>query len=544
MAHVVRSPCDEGVIRSAPDTGSSAPRLAPWILAAAILGSSMVFLDANVVNVALPALQADLHANVAQVQWVFEAYLLFLAALILVGGSLGDHFGRRRIFVAGTIVFAIASLAAGLSLRAEQVIAARAIQGVGGALLTPGSLAIISASFGQEQRGRAIGTWSGFTAIASAAGPPLGGFLVDHASWRWVFFINLPLAAIVVGIAVWRVPESRGGTSAGLDWAGALASTLGLGGITFALIESTTRAPTDPIVVTALALGLASLAGFVVVEAKSPTPMMPIALFRSRTLTGANTLTFLLYGALSGALFFLPFDLIQVQGYSATAAGASFVPYVVLMSLLSRWSGGLATRYGPRLPLVMGCLLAAAGFALFARPGIGGSYWWTFFPATVVLGLGLAVTVAPLSTVVMNAVDVRYAGLASGINNAVSRVAGLLAIAVMSGLLLVAFSRALDARLASIPLTTATRQALDSQRVRLAAMTVPAGVSPATRAHIQRSIEESFVTGFRLVSLIAAGLALASAGCAWLTIETTGWPPEGRVFRSRPPGAPASTPHQ
>ncbi len=479
----------------------------------------MVFIDGTVVNVALPALQADLRANVAAVQWVFEAYALSLAALVLVGGSAGDRFGRRRIFVLGTALFAIASLACGLSARVEQVIIARAVQGVGGALLTPASLAMISASFSPEQRGRAIGTWSAATAIASAIGPVLGGFLVDHASWRWVFFINLPLAGILVGITRWRVPESRGAGAARLDWLGALTGTIGLAGIVFGLIESTTLGFRQALVIGSFAAGLIFLAGFVMVEAKTDAPMMPLGLFASRTFSGANLLTLLLYAALSGALFFVPFDLIQVQGYSATAAGASFAPYVLLMSLLSRWSGGLVSRYGTKVPLVIGPIIAAIGFALLAVPGVGGSYWVTFFPASTVLGLGLAISVAPLSTAVMGGVEVRHAGLASGINNAVARVAGLLAIAVMSVILLLAFSSALEGRLAPLHLPPSEHQAVDAQRVQLAGGAVPAGLPKEEAAAIRRAIQESFVTGFRVVSLTAAGLALAGGVIAWLMIE-------------------------
>lgn len=519
MAQILKPPCDEGIIRSGAEVTPCPAQVGRWVLGATILGSSMVFIDGTVVNVALPAVQADLHANAADVQWVFEAYALFLAALLLVGGSLGDRVGRRRVFAAGTALFAIASLACGLSLRVEQVIVARAIQGIGGALLTPGSLAIISASFSQQQRGRAIGTWSGFTAITSALGPVLGGFLVDHASWRWVFFINLPVALIVLGITFWRVPETRDLEAAKLDWPGAFACTLGLGGVVFGLIESTTLGWTHPVVLATATAGVAFFIAFVMIEARSPAPMMPIGLFRSRTFSGANILTLLLYAALTGALFFVPFDLIQVQGYSATAAGASFVPYIVIMFLLSRWSGGLVTRYGAKLPLVIGPIVAAIGFVLFAVPGIGGSYWTTFFPAAVVLGLGLAVSVAPLSTAVMGAVDVGHVGLASGINNAVARIAGLLAIAVMGVVLLFAFSRALDTRLVPVHLSSPARQVLDAQRVQLAAMPVPSGVSAAVGVEIRRAIDESFVAGFRLVSLLAAGLALASALSAWLMVE-------------------------
>lgn len=523
MAHIVKPPCDEGVIQSAPECFSVARNIGPWVLVATILGSSMAFIDGTVVNVALPVLQTDLHATVADVQWVVESYSLFLAALILVGGSLGDSFGRRRIYAIGIALFVAASVLCGFAPNVTFLIVARAVQGIGGALLVPGSLAIISASFAKDQRGRAIGTWSGFTAITSVLGPVLGGALVQYASWRWVFFINVPIAAITLGILFWRVPESRDEENkARLDWWGALLATLGLGAIVYGLIESSNLGLGNPLVIYALILGVVALIAFLFVEARSSAPMLPLSLFRSKTFSGANLLTFLLYAALGGALFFLPFNLIRVQGYTPTAAGAANLPFIIIMFALSRWSGGLVSRYGAKLPLIVGPLIAACGFALFAVPGIGGSYWTTFFPAVVVLGLGMAISVAPLTTTVMGAVDVQRAGIASGVNNAVSRAAGLIAIAVLGIVILSVFESSLDSHLAALHLAPAPQQMIETQRTRLVGITIPAGVSNSLHAALEQAIDESFVAGFRVVMLIGAALAAVSALSALLLIEGKG----------------------
>jgi EmrB/QacA subfamily drug resistance transporter len=518
-----KPPCDDGVIRSAPNSKAPQRHLEPWILATTILGSSMAFIDGTVVNVALPVLQRQLHATSGDVQWIVEAYSLFLSALILVGGSLGDHFGRKRIFGLGVFLFAASSMWCGFAPDVPQLILARSIQGIGGALLVPGSLAIISASFSPDKRGRAIGTWSGFTSITSAIGPVLGGWLVQYASWRWVFFINVPLAVIVLVLLFWRVPESRDEAVAKrLDWPGVFLATLGLGAIVYGLIQAGQSSLGAPIVLAALAVGIAALALFVVVEARSQAPMLPPSLFRSRTFSGANLLTLFLYAALGGALFFFPFNLIQVQGYDPTAAGAALLPFILLMFTLSRWSGGLVARYGAKLPLVIGPIIVAVGFALFAVPGLGsgqGNYWTTYFPAVVVLGLGMAISVAPLTTAVMGAVDSQRAGIASGVNNAVSRTAGLLAIAVLGIVMLGIFSSSLDNRLSSLNITSGVHQQIDAQKVKLGAISIPSTVSHGEAVSLERAIDEAFVDGFRIVMLCASGLALASSLSAAFLIE-------------------------
>jgi len=526
MPNVIKDPCDEAVILSRKSSAPCAKGQERWILAATILASSMAFIDGTVVSVALPSLQQSLQATAIGVQWVVEAYSLFLSALLLVGGSLGDHYGRKRIFLIGVSIFAIASAWCGIAPDINQLILARAVQGVGGALLVPGSLAIISASFSEEKRGKAIGTWSGFSAITTAIGPVLGGWLVEHVSWRAVFYLNLPIAAAVVLISLWHVPESRDRETTGrIDMKGAVLATIGLGGVVYGLIESSRAGFFEWRVLVAIAAGLLSLAAFVFVEANVKSPMLPLKLFRSRNFSGTNILTMLLYFALSGALFFLTLNLIQVQGFAPTAAGAALLPFVLLMFALSRWSGGLIARFGPRLPLLVGPTIAAAGFALFSIPGTGAGYWSGFFPGVVVLGLGMAISVAPLTTTIMSSVPQSQAGVASGINNAVSRTAGLLAIAVLGVVMLQVFSRELDHRLAQIDVPQSTRAAIYDQRIKLGGIEVdgalarPSGRASDGQEAIKQAIKDSFVSGFRTIMLIAAAMALASTFSTWLLIE-------------------------
>jgi EmrB/QacA subfamily drug resistance transporter len=520
MATIVGQPCDEGVIRSRVAAAPCSKGSERWVLATTILGSSMAFIDGTVVNVALPALQANLNATVVDVQWVVEAYALFLAALLLVGGSLGDYYGRRRVFCIGVVVFALASVWCGLASTVRQLTLARAVQGVGGALLIPGSLAILSASFEEKRRGWAIGVWSGWTAITTAIGPVLGGWLIEHVSWRAVFFINVPVAALVLMLALRYVPESRDeARQGGLDWWGAGLVTIGLGAIVYGLIESSRLGFGNAKVLIALIGGGVASVVFILVEKKKRNAMLPLDLFRSRNFSGANLMTLFLYTALVGTLFFLPLNLIQVQGYRPTQAGAAVLPFVLIVFSLSRWSGGLVTRYGSRLPLVVGPAIAALGFLLFSLPGVGGSYWMTFFPAVMVLGFGMALSVAPLTTTVMNAVGKERAGVASGINNAVSRTAGLLAIAALGLVMLQVFNSGLDRRLSALALAHEARHALDQERIKLAGAEVPGGLEPEMRVAIKRALDESFVDGFRRVMVVAAGLALVSSFVAAVIIE-------------------------
>jgi len=484
MLGVQRPPCDEGVIRGQPRASTARGAHPGRALAASVLGSSIAFIDGSVVNVALPTLQREMAAGLAAMQWVVNAYLLMLGALVLVGGVLGDRLGQRTVFTWGLVVFTLASVVCGLAPQAGVLIAARAAQGIGAALLVPSSLAIIAAVYPEAERGKAIGIWAAAGAITTAIGPVLGGWLVDAVSWRAIFFINAPLAIAAVMLAHSAVPNQRNGGAERLDWPGAILAIAGLALLTWALIAWPDRASNAIVVGTALALGIAALVLFVVVEARSHAPMVPLKLFRSRDFFGANLVTLLLYFALGGALFFLPFNLIRAHGYSATAAGASLLPFSILMGALSPTAGALATRFGARLMLTVGPAVAALGLALLAIGAATADYWRGTFPAIAVLGLGMTIAVAPLTSTVMGAVPAAQAGVASGINNAIARMASLLAVAVL-GLLF--------------------------------------------RAPVDASTPAGTVAGFRAVAAGAALGALAAAGCALAIIRS----PRGRNRRVR-----------
>ncbi len=500
-------------------TASAGRQVERWVLVASILGSSMAFIDGTVVNVALPALQQALGATATEVQWVVESYALVMAALLLLGGALGDKLGRRRVFALGAGLFATASFACALAPDIEWLILGRAVQGLGGALLVPGSLALIGACVPPERRGRAIGRWSAVSAGAAGIGPLLGGWLIQEGSWRAIFWLNLPLAALTLFTTLKYVPETRDPGARRLDLPGASLVTLGLGGLVFGLLEAPRFGFGHPLILAGLGGGALLLIGFLAVEARSTHPMVPLGLFRSRTFRGANLLTLLLYAALGGALYFLPFDLIQVHHYSPAAAGAALMPLIVLISVLSGWAGRLIDRYGARGPLIVGPLVAALGFALLALPGTGGDYWSTFFPGITVLGLGMAVTVAPLTTTVMGAVEAEHSGLASGINNAVSRTASLLSIAVFGIVAYQRFNQALGQRLTAMGISPEVQQLLADERKKLAAAEAPPSLPPGLRSAVRAAIESSFVDAFRLVMLLSAALALGGSVCAWLLIR-------------------------
>ena len=494
----------------------SSSRSHSWTLAAAILGSCMAFIDGTVVNIAIPVLQRSMGATVSDTQWIVDAYLLVLSSLMLAGGSIGDHLGRRKVFAIGIAIFAVASALCGAAANPQQLIAARAFQGLGAALLVPGSLALITATFPANERGRAIGTWSSLTSLAIIAGPLFGGWLVQAVSWRAVFYINVPIAALTLLIVWYSMSPDKTSKDAGrIDWGGTILVTTALASLTFGMIEAPSRGMRSSLVIGSLLLGTIAFVAFIALERRVENPIMPLTLFRSRAFSGANLLTLLLYAALSTVTFLMPFNLIQVQHYSPSQAGAAFLPFVATMSILSRWTGGLADRFGPRLPLIAGPLLAGCGFLLMALPSIGGSYWTTFFPAVLILGLGMATTVAPLTTTVMTSFgEEKHAGAASGINNTVARAAGLLSIALFGALSTMIFARTLDAHLASAGASPALRQAMASQRLLLAEAKAPKTLDAATRARVTAAVDQAFVRAFRISMLAAAALAAASAAGA------------------------------
>jgi EmrB/QacA subfamily drug resistance transporter len=503
------------------ETAASNP--GPWVLTSTILASSMAFIDGSALNVALPAVQTGLHASGVQLLWVVNAYLLMLASLIPVGGSLGDVLGRRRIFAIGIALFVVASLVCGIAPSSGFLIGARLIQGAGSALMIPGSLSIITAFYSPDKRGRAIGTWAAATTIVTVAGPILGGVLAGAGLWRVVFLINLPLGIAALLVLLTKVPESRDERSSGrIDFLGAALLAAGLSGLTYGFISAPDDGFGDPRVIVALAVGVLALAAFIVVESRIGYPMIPLGLFFSRTFSGVNLLTFGLYGALSAGTFFLSLNLVQAQSYSMAVAGFAFTPFALILTALSRWAGGLVDRGGPRLPLVIGPAIAGVAFFVWAFSGLSNGparYWVTFFPGIVLLGIGMGITVAPLTTAVMSSVASHFAGTASGINNAVSRTAGVLVIAVVGALALFLFSNALQARTSPIDLSGPARGALAAEASRLGAAIVPPEVAPEKSAAVQTAIRMAFVDTFKVVMLICAVLSWVGAALAGVFVE-------------------------
>ena len=499
------------------------PKQGRWVLFSTILASSMAFIDASALNVALPALQDDLQANGAQLLWIVNAYLLMLAALILVSGSLGDKLGRKKVFMAGISVFSLASLGCGLTPSVEFLLWARALQGIGGAMMIPGSLAIITAAFDPEHRGQAIGSWAAATTMVTIAGPVLGGFLADAGLWRGVFLINLPIGLTALLVLCLKVPESQNqAASPRIDYVGAGLTTVGLMGLTYSFISLPELGLADPRVYIALIGGIVALVSCLIFEARIQYPMLPLHFFQSRTFSGTNLLTLFLYGALNAGTFFLCLNLIQAQGYSQSIAGLADMPFALLLAGMSPWAGSLADHYGPRVPLIIGPTLAGVGFLLLARVGLTHGpeeYWTTFFPGILVFGLGMAITVTPLTTAVMSSAPTHYAGTASGINNAVARTAGALAIAMVGSIALMTFSSELAHQTVDLHLSTKVQTALHAGASQFGHVIDLPKLSPEMADAIETAVKLAFVNTFQRVMLICAGLAWLSAVMAALLIE-------------------------
>ena len=495
-----------------------------WVLLATILASSMAFIDGTALNVALDALQKDLQATGADLLWVVNAYLLSVASLILLGGSLGDRFGRKRIFRLGILIFTISSMVCGLSPNIQILILARAVQGIGGALMVPGSLAIISATFAKDRVGQAIGTWSSFSTITTIGGPILGGILASHGLWRVVFFINVPLAVVAL-YSLTKVPETRDASApARLDYLGTVLVALGLAALTYGAIDlgRNNGIAESPVPLLFLAGGLIAVVAFVIVEARSPNPMVKLSLFGSRTFSGTNLMTLFLYGGLLGATVFLPLNLIQVQGYEAQVAGFTFLPFTLLLAIMSPFMGRVVDRIGPRIPLIVGPAIVGIGFIILSLPGVTAgpnAFWTTYLPGIIGLGIGMGITVAPLTTAVMGAVSSNQAGIASGINNAMARSAQVLAVALLGAVALSTFSTALAARTSTFALPEAAQQALNLEASKLGNAHVPDTLDADTQVNIKQAIQLAFVDTFRRICYIAAVLAWISALISAVLIE-------------------------
>jgi len=484
-----------------------------WTLVATILASGVVFLDSTVVNLALPSIDRQLDAGLSGLQWIVDGYLVTLAALLILGGSLGDRHGRRRVMLIGLVGFGLASLACGLAPSLPWLVGARLVQGVAGALMVPGSLAILRATFPEgEARGKAIGQWSGWSGITTVVGPLLGGWLVDALSWRWIFFINVPIIALTVLILARRVPESRDTTPAAPDWLGAATITLALGGIAYGLIEGPVAGWDSPLVVGGLVAGVVALALFLLVEARVRQPMVPLSLFRSRNFSAANLTTLGVYFGLYGATFFLVIYLQNIMGYSALIAGLALAPISVMLLLFSPFLGRFAGRYGPRFFMAAGGLLCALGLLAFTQLEPGSSYWTGLLPPLLIFGLGLCSTVAPLTNTVVSSVPDRHSGLAAAFNNAVSRVAALLAIALLGVVVSVAFSSALEQRTAGLPLSAEERASLAQD---------PTGAADVAGlpAAVERAVDDSYTAAFRRAMLVAALAAALGGGVAVVAVR-------------------------
>jgi EmrB/QacA subfamily drug resistance transporter len=496
-----------------------------WIMVSAILASAMAFIDATALNVVLPALQQSLNASGADLFWILNAYLLMLASLILIGGSLGDKLGRKKIFMAGILIFITGSAACGLSSSVLLLIAFRIVQGIGGALMIPGSLSLISSSINEKERGKAIGTWSAFTTVVTMGGPVLGGALADAGLWRYIFFINVPIGIIALLMLAFKVKESKDEDSDhAIDYPGAITIALGLALITFGFLRIPAVGLHNWQAYGSLALGMVLLIAFIIIQAKSKHQMMPLQLFTNLTFSGANLLTLFLYAGLGSGMLFLSLNMVQVQGYSQLQSGLTFLPFTVMMISLARYAGTLADKFGPRLLLICGPAAAGAGLLMlsFVKQTNGPSdYWTTFLPGIIVFGLGMSFTVAPLTAAVMGSVNDRFSGTASGVNNAITRIANVFANAIFGALAVLFFSGALSQQLKSLPIDAAKKQTIMAQSVNLGNAKVPASINKADKAKIENTYHQSFISAYASIMRISAGLGFLGALMSVIFIRNT-----------------------
>lgn len=503
-----------------------------WIMASTILASAMAFIDSTALNVVLPSLQQSLQAKATDLFWILNAYLLMLAALILLGGSLADKFGRKKIFMTGILVFLLSSVSCGFAPGVHFLIACRAIQGLGGALMIPGSLAIISSSFSDEEKGKAIGTWSAVTTLVTVGGPIIGGALADAGLWRCIFFINVPIGVASLLILQFRVKESRDeGADHTLDYPGAATTVAGLALLTFGFLRIPQTGLQNWQVYLSLGSGLLIIIAFIFIERNSKHPLMPLQLFSNKTFSGANLLTFFLYAGLSAGMLFLTLNMVQVQHYSQLQAGFTLLPFTILMILTARYAGSLADKHGPRLLLVLGPATAALGLLLlsFVKHTAGPSdYWTSFFPGILVFGLGMSFTVVPLTTTVMGSVPDHFSGTASGINNALSRIAGVFANAILGAFAILSFSGFLQNEMNRLPLAAKAKQMIVAEAVNLGNAKVPALVDEQNKALVRQSYTNGFVTAYAIIMRTCAALAFFGAMMSFLFIKVQS-PKEGVV---------------
>jgi EmrB/QacA subfamily drug resistance transporter len=496
-----------------------------WILTATLLASSTAFLMGTAVVVALPVIQAEFATSISGIQWVVNAHLLSLASLLLIGGSLGDKFGRKRIFMAGITLFGIGAVLSALAGSAGQLIAFQALQGVGSALMIPQSLAIINACFLERERGQAIGLWAGLSGGIAALGPFLGGWLVENVSWQAVFLMPVPILLAALTVTYLFVPENKSPQLRRLDWPGTLLIFIGLLGLAYGLISGPVSGWTAPLVLAGLIGGPIAIALFILLERRQPDPLVPLGIFRNRLVAGANTVTLFLYFALNGVIFFLVLNLQQIQGYSPATAGLALLPPIVLITFLAGPAGALADRTGPRRQMILGPLIVGAGMALLTTGGAESSYFVHFLPGMILFGLGMALVIAPLTKSALS-VESRLSGAASGVNNAVSRIAALLAVAILGAIIISVFTARLDDTITTSNLTTPEKEQILNQSEKLGGIVIPDSFSEAARQVAESAVRDSFVYGFRWAMGICVVLAFTGAAVSYVLIHSPPPAPE------------------